>query len=140
MKGLQLASIKEEEEEEEEEEAEEENQKPDIPQAAPSDNYVYDVNVAKRDDDDGDGILEYPPAPLEGVYNGSFSDEFDECYFGDDESDDSHGDYPDDDDEEEEEDDDGDLDSDESESGERHGEYRRRRINRDELFYGDMQF
>ncbi len=132
MKGLQLASIKEEEEEEE-------NQKPDIPQAGPSNNYVYDVNVAKRDDDDEDGILEYPPAPLEGVYNGSFSDEYDERYFGDDESDDSHGDYPDDDDEEEE-DDDGDLESDDSESGDRHGEYRRRRINRDELYYGDMQF
>ncbi len=137
MKGLQLASIKEEEEEEEE------NQKPDIPQAAPSDNYVYDVYDAKRDDDDEDDILEYPTAPLEGIYNGSYSDEFDERYFGDDESDDSHGDYPDDDDddeEEEEEDDDGDLDSDESESGERHGEYRRRRITRDELYYGDMQF
>ncbi len=130
MKGLQLPSINEEEEEEEE------NQKPDIPQAGPSNNYVYDVNVAKRDDDDGDGILEYPTAPLEGVCNGSFSDEFDERYFGDDESDDNNGDYPDDDEEEG----DDDLESDDSESGDRHGEYRRRRINHEELFYGDMQF
>ncbi len=72
MKGLQLASIKEEEEEDEEEE----NHNPDIAHASLSDNYVYDAYVAKTDDDDEDGILEYPPAPLEGIYNGSFSEAF----------------------------------------------------------------